>query len=139
MWLSSSSHGATADTGASQSVLDFALQLHTIHVKTWKEFYACIAGEKPTIEEDVVDENTATLESAKFRTNGLLDEVALQAMLPVLLPLVNYVVEDTHATVRNYAARKFDKNGNETYETDHNGVLCQRCALARSDGASLRP
>src|SRR3546814_670614 len=132
-------YGAADDTGASRGLSDFALQLRSVDVKTWEQFYVSIAGTHPIIDEDVVEENTGQLKAARFRTDDSLDEPSLQAMLPVLLPIVKYVIEDTHATVRNYAARKLDNNGKETYETDRNGVVSQRCAFARSDGVALRP
>src|SRR3546814_20583742 len=62
-------YGAADDTGASRGLSDFALQLRSVDVKTWEQFYVSIAGTHPIIDEDVVEENTEKLKAARFRTD----------------------------------------------------------------------
>lgn len=107
---------------------------------SWKRFYERVTGRQPRIDEDVLRENASRLKAA--RISWLLDsltEASVQQMLPVLCPLVNYVLEDTHDTVRDYSAKFTDEDGNTYYQTDGQGVACQRCSFGRTDGRPPGP
>ena len=112
-------YGASTATATGRNYLDVPLLLHTVRVDSWRAFFAEVTGTPAVIDEATLQTNTTRLEDAGFHsTENSFTEPMLQGMLPVLLPVVNYIVEDTHATVRNFSEIEIDRSEEIFKETE---------------------